>query len=46
MKSILAYGDSNTWGLVPGSNPQERYPFEKRWTGILQEKDPAPRQYK
>ncbi len=38
MKSILAYGDSNTWGLVPGSNPQERYPFEKRWTGILQEK--------
>ena len=36
MKSILAYGDSNTWGLIPGSNPQKRYPFEKRWTGILQ----------
>ena len=38
MKSILAYGDSNTWGLIPGSNPHQRYPIEKRWTGILQRK--------
>ena len=36
MKRILCYGDSNTWGLIPGSNPQQRYSIEKRWTGILQ----------
>ena len=33
MKQILAYGDSNTWGLVPGTG--ERYPEHIRWTGIL-----------
>ena len=33
MKFILAYGDSNTWGLIPGSG--ERYPEHIRWTGIL-----------
>ena len=38
MKQILAFGDSNTWGLVPGSHPQERYPWGVRWTSILQEK--------
>ncbi len=38
MKSILAFGDSNTWGFIPGSKCQERYPREIRWTGILQNK--------
>lgn len=38
MKQILAFGDSNTWGLVPGSKPHKRYPWGKRWTSILQEK--------
>ena len=38
IKSILAFGDSNTWGLIPGSKEKERYPWDKRWTGILQEK--------
>lgn len=38
MKRILCYGDSNTWGLIPGSNPLLRYPENIRWTGILQEK--------
>ena len=33
MKQILAFGDSNTWGLIPGSG--ERYPEHIRWTGIL-----------
>ena len=33
MKQILAFGDSNTWGLVPGT--PERYPEHIRWTGIL-----------
>jgi lysophospholipase L1-like esterase len=41
MKTILCYGDSNTYGIVPGSlNPetqyQERHPREVRWTGHLQ----------
>lgn len=36
MKSILAFGDSNTWGLIPGT--RERYPWEIRWTGVLQDK--------
>ena len=33
MKQILAFGDSNTWGLIPGTG--ERYPGHIRWTGIL-----------
>lgn len=36
MKNILCYGDSNTWGLIPGT--KDRYPWEVRWTGLLQEK--------
>ena len=36
MSTILAFGDSNTWGLIPGSKPHQRYPHEVRWTGILQ----------
>lgn len=43
MKTILCYGDSNTWGFVAGSINfetmyMERYPRHKRWTGILQDK--------
>lgn len=37
VNNILVYGDSNTWGLIPGSS--ERYPQEIRWTGILQGKE-------
>ena len=33
MKQILAFGDSNTWGLIPGTGA--RYPEHIRWTGIL-----------
>ena len=33
MKQILAFGDSNTWGLIPGTI--DRYPEYTRWTGIL-----------
>ena len=36
MKNILAFGDSNTWGLVPGT--KDRYPVEVRWTGLVQNK--------
>lgn len=35
MKQILCYGDSNTWGLIPGT--ENRYPWGVRWTSILQE---------
>ena len=37
MKNILCYGDSNTWGWIPGK-PDCRHPYKKRWTGILQKK--------
>jgi len=33
---ILAYGDSNTWGRVPGDNNHARHPENIRWTGFLQ----------
>jgi lysophospholipase L1-like esterase len=33
-KTILCYGDSNTWGNVPRSD--ERYPRNVRWPGALQ----------
>ena len=38
MREVLAFGDSNTWGLVPGKNIKNRYPRDKRWTGILENK--------
>lgn len=38
MKHLLAFGDSNTWGLIPGT--QERYPWAQRWTGLLQQRLP------
>ena len=38
MKQILAFGDSNTWGMIPGTTPPARYAWGKRWTSILQER--------
>lgn len=35
MKTILCYGDSNTYGVNPYDGT--RYPKNKRWTGILQD---------
>lgn len=34
MKTILCYGDSNTWGQDPADNG--RIPYASRWTGALQ----------
>jgi lysophospholipase L1-like esterase len=34
MTAILCYGDSNTWGYIPGT--AQRYPRHKRWPGLLQ----------
>lgn len=33
MKHVLCYGDSNTWGFIPGSG--RRYDEHTRWTGVL-----------
>jgi lysophospholipase L1-like esterase len=40
VKNILCFGDSNTWGFVPGAyNPKtsymERYPLSNRWPGVM-----------
>ena len=34
MKQILVYGDSISWGMVPGT--RERYAFDQRWPGVLE----------
>jgi lysophospholipase L1-like esterase len=34
-KTVLCYGDSNTWGCNPAL-PHDRYPRDVRWTGVLQ----------
>ena len=36
MKQILCFGDSNTYGLIPGT--ADRYDWNVRWTGILDER--------
>lgn len=36
MKTIVCFGDSNTWGHSPSEIA--RHPFEKRWTSKLQQK--------
>lgn len=36
MKQILCFGDSNTYGLIPGT--EERYEWNVRWTSILEER--------
>jgi lysophospholipase L1-like esterase len=33
MKTVLCYGDSNTWGYDAAT--EGRYPYEKRWTTVL-----------
>ncbi|OGT38699.1 MAG: hypothetical protein A3F11_03660 [Gammaproteobacteria bacterium RIFCSPHIGHO2_12_FULL_37_14] len=39
-RTILCYGDSNTWGYVPRMNcsslPKRRYLRHERWPGVLQ----------
>ncbi|MDZ4405756.1 SGNH/GDSL hydrolase family protein [Prosthecobacter sp.] len=38
MKTVLCFGDSNTWGFVPESITApfpERHPYAVRWTGVL-----------
>ena len=35
MKSVLCYGDSNTWGSATGSRAGARYSADERWPGVL-----------
>lgn len=35
MKTVLCYGDSNTWGHDPATST--RFPRDKRWTGVLRQ---------
>jgi len=34
MQTVLLYGDSLSWGIVPGT--RDRWPFAERWAGVLQ----------
>jgi lysophospholipase L1-like esterase len=35
MKSVLCYGDSNTWGAATLPRPDNRYAPDERWPGVL-----------
>ena len=37
MRTIMCYGDSNTWGCIPltGPQPPRRYGPAQRWPGVL-----------
>ena len=35
MKTVLAYGDSNTWGAATVARPDDRYAYEERWPGVM-----------
>ena len=37
MKNVLCYGDSNTWGFIPGS-AGSRFDENTRWPGLLRQK--------
>jgi lysophospholipase L1-like esterase len=39
MKTVLCYGDSNTWGAAPMTSwdEQPRHGLHQRWTGVLQQ---------
>lgn len=37
MRSVLCYGDSNTWGYATEPRPDGRYSATERWTGVLRE---------
>lgn len=35
MRSVLCFGDSNTWGAATVSRPDDRYAPDERWPGVL-----------
>ena len=38
MKRILCFGDSNTWGYIPGTGSLQRFSESERWTSLLQQR--------
>jgi lysophospholipase L1-like esterase len=34
--TVLAFGDSLSWGIVPST--RDRWPFAQRWAGVLEER--------
>jgi lysophospholipase L1-like esterase len=36
VRTVLCFGDSNTWGFVPAGGGA-RFPWEVRWPGVLQQ---------
>ncbi len=38
MKTILCYGDSNTWGSATRPGDNQRYELGERWPGVLQQR--------
>ncbi|MGQ9731241.1 MAG: hypothetical protein ACUVX8_08180 [Candidatus Zipacnadales bacterium] len=39
MKTVLCYGDSNTWGYTAAT--EERFPPDVRWPAVLRHCDPT-----
>lgn len=37
MRSVLCFGDSNTYGQTTANKPDDRYPFDVRWPGIVRQ---------
>jgi lysophospholipase L1-like esterase len=37
LKSVLCYGDSNTWGYATETRADGRYGVEERWPGVLRD---------
>lgn len=37
MHTVLCYGDSNTWGQIPGSASVKRFPAGDRWPGAMRQ---------
>jgi len=37
MKTVLCYGDSNTWGQATANLPDDRYGPHERWPGVLRD---------
>lgn len=35
MRTVLCFGDSNTYGQIPGGTPLERFGPKDRWPGVL-----------
>jgi lysophospholipase L1-like esterase len=35
MRTVLCYGDSNTWGAATVPRPDDRYAPDERWPGVL-----------